>query len=236
MKTTEIYADGEYLRKTKTWHTEDSPWKAEQIALFVSKHGLRPKTLVETGCGAGKILEELAKHPQFDSVTMRGYDISPQAIEICKQVNVKNIEFLCCDLLADGNSEHFDMLLAIDVFEHVPDYMGFLQKCKVKADYKVYHIPLDLHVSSLLRNRLMAARQSVGHLHYFSAETALATLRDTGHEVVDYTYTNGAAGLFKQHPSVRRAVANGPRWLFSRFSVPMTARLFGGYSLLVLTK
>jgi len=232
----EIYTDGEYLKRTKTWHSEDSPWKAQQIATIVAKCGIRPKSLVEIGCGAGKILEELVQYLLFGSVHMKGYDISPQAIEICKQAGAKNIEFVCGDLLADGNTEHFDMLLAIDVFEHVPDYMGFLQKCKAKADFKIYHIPLDIHVSSVLRNGLVAARQSLGHLHYFSAETALATLHDTGHEVVDYAYTCGAIGLSKQHPSARRTLANVPRWLVSRVSVPMAARLFGGYSLIVLAK
>lgn len=53
---------------------------------------------------------------------------------------------------------------------------------------------------------------------------------------VDYCYTNGAIDLFKEHPKIKTAAANLPRWLFSKFSVPFTARLFGGYSLLVLAK
>jgi hypothetical protein len=81
------------------------------------------------------------------------------------------------------------------VFEHVPDYIGFLEKCKPLAKYKIYHIPLDIHVSSVLRGSFVNARYSVGHLHYFSEESALATLKDTGHEIVDCFYTNGAFGF-----------------------------------------
>ena len=33
-------------------------------------------------------------------------------------------------------------------------------------------------------------REQFGHLHYFSKETALATLTDAGYEVVDYSYTD----------------------------------------------
>ena len=232
----ELYTGGEYLEKTRTWHAEDSPWKADQIAKIIVNSGLRPKTLVEVGCGAGKILEELSKHPHFDSTRLAGYDISPQAIELCRDVNADNTEFVCRDLFDDDDVGPIDMLLAIDVFEHVPDYMGFLEKCQSKAEYKVYHIPLDVHVSSVLRNTMMSARQSLGHLHYFTAETAIASVEDTGHEILDHFYTNGAMGLYRQHPSLKRAVANVPRWLFSKLSVPLSARLFGGYSLMVLAK
>ena len=79
-------------------------------------------------------------------------------------------------------------------------------------------------------------RHSFARGHNFTADSAIATLKDTGHEIVDYFYTNAAFGLFKEHPSLKRAIANGPRWLFSKFSMRFTARIFGGYSLLVLAK
>ncbi len=134
------------------------------------------------------------------------------------------------------NTQKFDVLLVIDVFEHVPDYMGFIELCKLKANYKIYHIPLDIHVSSVLRNSFVRNRYSIGHLHYFTADSALATLKDTGHEIVDYFYTSGSLGNFKHRPSIKTAIANVPRWLFSKLSLPFTARILGGYSLLVLAK
>jgi hypothetical protein len=93
---------------------------------------------------------------------------------------------------------------------------------------------LDLHVSSVLRNSFAQCRYTLGHLHYFTAESAMATLKDAGYDIVDSFYTNAAFGLFREHPSLRRAVANVPRWVCSKISVPLSARLFGGYSLIVL--
>jgi len=174
---------------------------------------------------------ESLSHTEF-----RGYDISPQAIGLAKQAEGENIQFYCEDLLSESNAEQFDVLIAIDVYEHVPDYMGFLEKCKQKAAYKVYHVPLDLHVSSVLRNTFMRSRYAVGHLHYFTADSAMATLKDTGHELVDWFYTNPAIELFKEHPSVKKAVANVPRYICSKLSVSLTARVFGGYSLLILAR
>jgi len=234
-----IYVSGDYLQATgQTWHSEDSPWKAEQILRIISKNGLHPKHIAEIGCGSGQILAELSKQPYLKDSEFQGYDISPQAIELCQGIGRKNCKFFCQDLLAgtEDGTRKFDILLVIDVFEHVPDYMGFVERCRSKATYKIYHIPLDIHVSSVLRNAFIRNRYSIGHLHYFTADSAIATLKDTGHEIVDSFYTSGTLGLFKHHPSIKTAIANGPRWLFSKFSLPFTARVFGGYSLLVLAK
>ena len=239
MANQNIYQTGEYLEKTNmSWHSEDAPWKATQIAKMIEKNKLSPQCVVEIGCGSGKILEELAAKVAFENVHFEGFDISPQAIEICKKVQNERCSFYCEDLLISprNSQREIDILLAIDVFEHVPDYLGFLDKCKPLAKYKIYHIPLDIHVSSVLRGSFVNARYSVGHLHYFSEESALATLKDTGHEILDCFYTNGAFGLFKQHPSIKRAIANAPRWAVSLVSERLSARLLGGYSLMVLAK
>lgn len=232
----DIYTDGEYLKNTKTWHIEDSPWKAQQILKVASKINIPLKSVAEIGCGAGRILQELSKDNLFGAARLTGFDVSPQAIKLCEDIQDLNITFACSDLLDIDNSDYFDLLLAMDVFEHVPDYMGFLTKCRQKAKFKIYHIPLDIHVSSVLRNSLTNARRSLGHLHYFTADTAIATLRDTGHSVIECIYTNSVIELFREHPSLKRAVANCPRWLLSRFSVSFAARMLGGYSLLVLAE
>jgi SAM-dependent methyltransferase len=231
-----IYTNGDYLQNTQTWHSEDSPWKADQIYKIIQRNNLSLNTIAEIGCGVGLILEELSRKQYFRNMSFYGYDISPQAIELAKKRADGNVEFFCKDILSDSNSECFDVLLLIDVFEHVADYMDFLKKCKIKAEYKIFHIPLDIHVSSILRNSFMEGRYTVGHLHYFTADSAIATLKDTGYEILDYFYTNAAFGLFRQHPSFKRALANVPRYFLSRFSTPFTARMLGGYSLLVLAK
>lgn len=232
----QINQDGEYLEKTRTWHVEDSEWKAPEIGRVLDAVECPIESAAEVGCGAGRVLQAIAEHPKLVKARLYGFDISPQAIDLCEELDHPRIEFSCSDPLDEGDPHRFDALFVIDVFEHVPDYLGFVRKCKAKAKYKIYHIPLDLHVSSVLRDRLPSARRSVGHLHYFSASTALATLEDTGHRIREAVYTSGALGLYRARPSVKSAVASVPRWLFSRVSVPITARLFGGYSLLVLAE
>src|SRR3982751_1344828 len=123
-----VYTSGEYLEATgHTWHSQDSPWKAGQILRIITKNDVHPKSVAEIGCGAGGILAELSQHSYLADVQFEGYDISPQAIEFCKRITAKNCKFSCSDLLAHENSgKNFDLLLIIDVFEHIPDYMGFV--------------------------------------------------------------------------------------------------------------
>lgn len=227
----DIYQDGTYARSNPTWHEEDSPWKAQQILRMLRRHHLKPRTIAEIGCGAGGILSELEQRLDFDA-QLHGYDIAAVAIDKAREKEKQRLHFHEEDLLAGG--QYFDLLLVIDVVEHVPNYLDFLEKCRGKARHKIYHIPLEIHVSSVLRGRVTSARKSVGHIHYFSAESALASLEDTGHSIVDYTFTPGAIALAELHPSFRRSVANLGRRVVSLVSEPMSSRIFGGSSLLVL--
>jgi SAM-dependent methyltransferase len=231
-----IYNSGKYLDATKSWHAEDAGWKADQIKAILQRNALSPKSIVEIGCGSGAVLDKLSGFAELQGARFEGYDISPQAIEMAMRLGNKRIRFVQDDLCSIDDGNNFDLLLAIDVLEHVPDYMGFVDKCRRKATYKIYHIPLDIHVSSVLRNAFIKSRYTIGHIHYFTADSAIDTLRDTGHEIVDCVYTNLAFGLFREHPSLKKASANVPRWLLSKISVAFAARMFGGYSLLVLAR
>jgi 2-polyprenyl-3-methyl-5-hydroxy-6-metoxy-1,4-benzoquinol methylase len=230
-----IYNDGTYLSQNPTWHEEDSPFKARAIDSVLKKNRISFSNICEVGCGTGGVLRNLRKLVGNGDAKWSGFDISEEAIALAKRKPESGgIEFQNRDVFS--LEESFDVMLVIDVFEHVPDYMGFVSKCREKAKYKVYHIPLDLHVSAALRDSYIVARKSVGHLHYFSQSTALATLLDTGHEVVDTMLTPGALELSKLHPSFKTSLANVPRRLLGAANASLAARLFGGYSLLALTK
>ena len=180
---TEIYLDGTYLKNNPSWGIEDSPWKAIQIQKILSKNGIYSKTVCEIGCGAGEILNQLSSKNQ--NTNFVGFEISPDAFELCKTRISENVKYFNKNLI--NEDAFFDTLLCIDVFEHVEDYIGFLKAIKKKSAYKVFHIPLDISVLNVLRGVLLIKRKSVGHLHYFTPATAIATLKDCGYEIVDYT-------------------------------------------------
>jgi SAM-dependent methyltransferase len=195
---------------------------------MIRKHSLDVRTVCEIGCGAGGILASLQE--QMDrSTEFVGFEISPQAHEMAKKFCRDNLSFR----LGDGfdSEELFDLVLAMDVVEHVEDCFGFLRKLKHKGNYKILHIPLDLHCSAILRDHLVYAWRNTGHIHSFSLSTALEALKFTGYDIVDYFLTRAALERGRVLPRTR--VMN----LFRRLlPAKLCARLVGGYSLLVLAR
>lgn len=233
MSVNAIYEDGTYLAKHPSWHEEDSSWKAMQILRMIEKNNLRPATVCEIGCGAGEILNCLSASCGQD-VQFTGYDISPQAMDLCKKKEKQNLHFYLGNLL-DEKDTYFDIVMAIDVFEHVEDYLGFIRRLRVKGEYKVFHIPLDLSVQTILRaSPIHFVRKKSGHIHYFTKEIALAALKDTGYEIVEYFYT--PSSLDTPNLNWKARLMKLPRKLFFAIHQDLSVRILGGYSLMVLAK
>jgi SAM-dependent methyltransferase len=200
---------------------------------MLKKNRIDASSIAEVGCGVGEILVQLQDRLPA-GIEFDGFDIAQEAIARAKFKERPGLRFHLGDLLESPRT--FDVLLVIDVFEHVPDYLGFIEGCRRKAQYKIYHIPLDIHVSSVIRGALTQGREHVGHLHYFSTETALASLADTGHRIIDSFYTDGAIALYRFDPTPRRRLANLARRALRSVSTRWAARLVGGFSLLVLAE
>ena len=226
-----IYTDGSYLAKTGgTWHLEDSPSKARWVVSMLARHvEVKPNNICEIGCGAGGILAELQKMlPQHIAFT--GYDISPQAHALSAQFSNPKCQFILGDAFADGSK--YDLVLVMDVIEHVEDYFSFLRHTRGKGGWKLYHIPLDVHVLGTLRGD--NHWDTVGHLHLFTIETALRALQHSGHRVVDWILTDGAISIPSK--TLRGRIANLIRIPLSKLSTKLTSRVLGGCSMLVLAK
>ena len=130
INATDKYIDGEYFKNNLNWHAEDAAWKAKQIEGILKKNKIDPKTVVEIGCGSGEILRQLSNI--FTKANFIGYEISPQAFEMCRKIESEQIKFINNQLPI--NCMNIDCLLCIDVFEHVEDYIGFIKSLKKTAN------------------------------------------------------------------------------------------------------
>jgi SAM-dependent methyltransferase len=211
---------------------KDSPWKAIQIDKIIQNNNLSPKNICEVGCGAGEIINQLSMKAQYSQVKFTGYEISEDAFELCRTRESDRLHYIKQDLL--DVDKKYDVLLCIDVFEHVENHMGFLRNLKTKGEYKIFHIPLDLSVSSLIRGRLMYVRDNIGHLHYFTPETAIATLTDCGYEIVDSMFTPSFADLPSK--TWKAMIIRLPRLILFKLSPKLLSTLLGGISMMVLAK
>lgn len=229
MSTLYTSDSGEYLKHNPTWHQEDSGWKASQIDDILKRNNIQPKSVLEVGCGAGAILHHLSK--RYPDATFMGSDISEASLEMAQSYATDKISFTN----GVAPTDHFDIMLMMDVFEHVDDYIGFLKEHRPLADNHVFHIPLDMTVYKILRPKvLMHNRLNIGHLHYFTKETALETLRYAGYTIMDYRYS--LWGLETPQPTLLKKIGRLPLWLLCKISRDFAAKTLGGMSLVVLTK
>jgi len=79
-----MYSDGTYLRKNPTWHAEDANYKTRDIVTLLARRRIHPRTICDVGCGAGAILE-LLSHKLDPPAICTGYEISEQALALCRR-------------------------------------------------------------------------------------------------------------------------------------------------------
>ncbi len=226
------YLSDDYVEKNPTWDMEDSQWKAERVAALLADAGIRPGKICEVGCGAGRILAALAE--TYQQATLTGYDIAPAAARFWADVDATRIKLNVGDFFA-VDKDRYDVILLLDVLEHVADPHAFLRGLRGRSDYLVVHFPLDLSALSVLREApLLQVRRKVGHMHYFTKNLALELMNECGFEVIDHRFT-GAAFSAPQ-ATLKTRLAQIPRRLLAAVNRDFGARLLGGETLMVLAR
>jgi len=227
----DIYKNTAYLEKNPSWHVEESPFKAKYILRLLERHKLSPATICEVGCGAGEVLKQLQDR-MGTGHEFWGYDISPVAHRLSEPRANDKLHFKLAD--PSKESTYYDLLLALDVVEHVEDYFGFLRSIRPIARHKLFHFPLDISVQAVIRkNGMMKRRLDHAHLHYFTKELALQSLIDTGYEICDYSYLPRSNEI---GPSLLQKAFRFPRTALYALHRDFAVRLVGGYSFLILTQ
>jgi hypothetical protein len=228
----DLYKDGGYLEKNPTWHVEESPFKAKYILSLLERNKLAPKTVCEAGCGAGEVLKLLQSKMSADC-EFWGYDISPQARELSKSRANDKLHFEIADV-GEVKGLPVDLMLILDVVEHLEDYFSFLRGIRSRARHKIFHLPLDISAQAVVRkNGMMKRRIDHAHLHYFTMELGLQALRDTGYEVLDWFYAPRSNEI---GPHFVQKLFRIPRSIFYAIHPDLAVRILGGYSLMVLAR
>jgi hypothetical protein len=234
MKIESRYLDGTYLIHNPNWDREDAAWKANLVTTMLSDHNIQPNSICEVGCGSGDILRCL--RTRFPKIGLFGYDISPHLSEFWN--DSKNVDFPIKFTLGNFHSENHishDILLMLDVFEHVRDPFTFLELSRTHAQKFIFHIPLDLSASGVARKApLLNSRRSVGHLNFYTKDLALETLIDCGYKIIDWRYTG--AWLNMPNRSLKTRIARLPRRVVFALNKDLGVRLLGGETLIVLAE
>ncbi len=146
----------------------------------------------------------------------------------------ERLQFHLADLTQE-QGVHFDLLLIIDLIEHLDDFYGFLRKVKPLSEHTILHIPLDLSAYSVIRSHyLRDQRNSVGHVHFFTKDTALAALEQCGYHVIDWFYPRPPRD--REVRPLKQHVLRWMRALAYPLAPNLTTTILGGRSLMVLVR
>ncbi|MEN3037623.1 MAG: methyltransferase domain-containing protein [Candidatus Kryptonium sp.] len=125
-KIDEIISEQSFLRKIlyaglnilllRAWYV-----KSEVQKFFVSKN--EKCNVLDAGCGFGQYSYFIAK--KFKNSEVLGVDINERRIKDCEKFarteKIENLKFEIADLTKLNFAEKFDLILAIDVMEHIED-------------------------------------------------------------------------------------------------------------------
>lgn len=228
-----MYTDGTYLQHNKDWHQSESGWKSAKVIDAIRKNNLKPSTVCDVGCGFGWILKNLNESFKDPSIMYSGYDIAPEAIKGSAQNAAPNISFFNKNILEE--QVNFDLVMALDVVEHVEDCFTFLRELRNKATYKLFHIPLGLFMLKVLFPQgFLKERRDHGHIQYFNKEIVFALLKETGYTIIDWEFL--PKRLEVPNPGKLAEMLRLPRKIMYKLNKELAARILGGFSLSVLAK
>ncbi len=229
---TKIYKDGTYLNNNPTWDAEDSEFKANKILQLLNKHNIPLNSICEVGCGSGEILVQLSSHLPSNTKFF-GFDISADAINIAKKKETTQIKFELKDITDVSLNQSFDLVLIMDVIEHVENYFDFLRGLTTKSRYKIFHIPLDMCAWSLFREKmLIESKERVGHIHVFTEDFIKSVLNDCGYKIIDQLYTEPT---FKPTSTKQKIIKLIREFLF-KINKRFCSKTIGGISIMILTE
>jgi len=192
----DIYNNGTYLRYNPGLHAEASEFKFDQMLEFLNIldfPGERIRIL-DVGGGAGLIGQKVA-----DYFHERGYEVDFVAVEMSEhmiEVQRKNNPYIRKALkssLLDCEESGFDLVLMIDVIEHVIEKSLAAVKTNRLSKYAIYNIPIEINLMDILRNTYMRGRyyplqtESLGHVHFFSYSSCNRFIR-RHHRIIKHKF------------------------------------------------
>jgi len=180
-----FYTKDLYAVKNPTLHAEDSYWKFTKIAplldeILADLNFMKRNTIkiLDIGGGAGIILNKISEYIESRSnlkVAKFMLDLTPAMLATQRNNNPDAKGAVNANITqAPVSSKTFDIVLCIDVLEHIPDYKKALKEIKKISHYAIFKLPLEDNLYMNILNLLTKNSQrrdsieSVGHLHFFN--------------------------------------------------------------------
>jgi hypothetical protein len=171
-----IQADAAEAERLGRWRAVGARSKAGHVRSLCQQAGLKPRSLVEIGCGDGALLAQLRGVARV----MDGFELSAPAVELARRAvpDARRIEvFDGAEVPAEDSA--YDLAILSHVVEHVPMPGPLLGEAARVADEVLVEVPLeDNRSAARAAKRAEAAR--IGHVHAFARADVRELVRDAG--------------------------------------------------------
>ncbi len=163
------------------WREIGARAKAAHVRALCASTGLKPRSVVEIGCGDGALLAQLRGWaPVLD-----GFDLSAPAVSLARRAvpEARRIEaFDGVEVPAEDSA--YDLAVLSHVLEHVERPLPLLAEAARVAHEVLVEVPLEDNRSGR-RPANLAESERIGHLHLFERRDVRGLLEDAGLVIED---------------------------------------------------
>jgi len=133
------------------------------------------RRVLDVGCGSGENLAALAAQNRYE---LTGMDISEAALSLARS-RVGSARLFVSDITRETLPERFDLIISVQVVEHLLDDMAALRNIAEMASGYV--------LVSTMQGRMRPSEIKIGHVRNYSAVELQRKLEAAGLEVMEVT-------------------------------------------------
>lgn len=173
------------LNDQAEWLRRGAREKVNSIERLLKINGIRPKTILELGCGTGAVIMECQRRELAERYI--AVDYSQEAIQYLRE-HSSSIQAIAADITAAPPlSQQCDVLILSHVIEHLEHPDEFLHSVRdLQFSYLVAEVPLeDLPAGQLKALFSDRTRNTAGHVQFFTGESFQRLLRSSGFLVLN---------------------------------------------------
>lgn len=171
-----------------------SMWFKEMVSKKVKS---KPQKILDAGSGIG--VYSIWAKKNFPKAQVTGCEIDNNKLkfskDFVKELGLDNLEFVYGDVTKQNLKESFDLIINIDVLEHIKDYKKVLKNFYTSLSYKGY---LYIHTPQPYQKRIFKSLEKwhhEGHVHEgFDPQVLRKELGKLGFKIISMHETFGFFG------------------------------------------